>query len=138
MFIRYTFLADKVSLDATGKLNALGIFDTIFTTQFPTIHREMTLVAKLEGTLAEKGEHKLSVEFRDADANKLGSFEQKIAWETSLMGLNILKAGVIVEMRGLRFNSAGQYEFVMFLDDRFLGRVPLTVQQIRIKREGEA
>jgi hypothetical protein len=138
MFVRNAFLADKVSLDASWKVSALGIFDTIFGAKFPAKHGDLTLVAKLEGTAAEKGDHKFSVEFRDVKGNKLGSYERMMSWRSSQLGSNILKTNVILEVRGLLIPKPGEYEFVMFLDDRFLGRVPLTVQQIHIKTEGEA
>jgi hypothetical protein len=78
MFIRFAFLADSVTLDAIGKLSVFGIFDNIITSQLPAKHRDMVLVANFEGSIAEKGEHNISVELRDSEANKLNSFEQKI------------------------------------------------------------
>lgn len=136
MFIRYAFLADSAFLDAAGKLTATGIFDLIRTIKFPTVQRDMTLVAYLEGSLSESGPHKFSVELRDDEANKLASLEKTIAMGPTPIQ-STLRAGVIVKLQDLPFQRAGQYEFVMFVNDRFLGRVTFTVQKLHVKEVGE-
>ncbi|MBI1805349.1 MAG: hypothetical protein HY033_11575 [Ignavibacteriae bacterium] len=138
MFIRYSFLADTVTVDASGKLNAIGIFDNIFAAQFPSIHRDMTLVINLEGTVAEKGEHDLSVELRDDKANRLAAFDQKINIQNAAITKGSLRANVIFKLQDLPFQRHGQYEFVFFIDGRFLGRVLFIVQRVDIKKAGEA
>jgi len=137
MFLKNAFLADVVTSDATGKLTAVGIFDVIFSSAFPTVHRDMTLVVRLEGTPAEKGDHNLSVELRDHDANKIAQFGQKIALLPSNID-KILRAQVIVNLRDVPFRSPGQYEFVIFSDERFLGRVVFTLGKVKVKEAGEA
>jgi hypothetical protein len=136
MFIRYAFLADSAFLDAAGKLTATGIFDVIRATTFPTVHRDMTLVAYLEGSMSEKGDQKFLVELRDDGANKLASFDKTIALGPTIIQ-STLRAGVIVKLQDLPFQRAGQYEFVMFVNDRFLGRVTFTVQKVHVKEVGE-
>jgi len=132
MFIKYAFLADSASLDAAGKLTAMGIFDTIFSPKFPARHRDMTLVAYLEGTFSEKGDQKLSVELRDDKGNKLISYEQTIA-----LNPTNLRAGIVLKIQDFVFQSPGEYEFVMFVNDRFLGRVTFKVQEVHVQEVGE-
>jgi hypothetical protein len=138
MFLRYAFLADTVSLDAGGKLSVIGIFERILTTQIPCVHRDLTLVANFEGNISEKGQHKAIVELRDSKGNKLGAFEQQIGMEAPGVTHSSLTAGLILKMQDLPFQQAGQYEFVLFVDDRFLGRIPFLVQQLHVKKTGEA
>ncbi|MFH0990003.1 MAG: hypothetical protein V1799_08310 [bacterium] len=135
MFVRYAFLADTATADAGGKLYAMGIFDNILTTQFPAHHPELTLVARIEGTVAEKGSHKISIELRDSDSNRLHSFDQTLVFsERPAVHGNFL-AGLIVKFQTLTFPRAGQYEFVLFGDDRFLVRIHFTVQKINIQND---
>ncbi len=139
MFVRYAFLADNVTMDAGGKMNAMGIFDIILAQKFPTIQRDMTLVVDLEGSSHEKGEHKISIEMRDSKgSNKLFSFEQTISMTKPGITHGSLRAGLMTKMRDIPFNKAGQYEFVVFSDDRFLSRIVFTVNQLHIQKAGEA
>jgi hypothetical protein len=137
MFVRYALLADSATLDANGKVNAIGIFDIIFVKKIPSVHRDMTIVADLEGAATEKGEHTLSIELRDDKANRLASFEQKIVLNTSPVSQSVVRAGFVAKLQDFPFMKAGRYEFVMFINnDRFLGRIPFTVIQLRKAGEG--
>jgi hypothetical protein len=137
MFVRYAFLADSVSVDVNGKLNAMGIFERIFARKFPALHREMVLVARFEGTVADKGTHKITVEIRDGDANPLGSREQTIELK-SLPGIhgNVV-GGLVLRLRDFVFKRAGQYEVVIFDNNRFLCRVTFLLLELQIKEAGE-
>ncbi|HXG38152.1 MAG TPA: hypothetical protein VNL36_05210 [Bacteroidota bacterium] len=134
MFLRYAFLADSAFLDAQGKVTATGIFDYIYAAKFPVKHRDMVLVAKLEGTESETGDHKFAIEMRDDKSNRLVAFEQKIALTRS--ETRTVTAGVIIKIQDFVFQKPGQYELVMFVNDRFLGRVIFEVRKVHIKEEG--
>ena len=107
MFIRYAFLADSITLDAAGKLSAIGIFDNILATQFPTRHRDMVLVANFESSIAERGEHIISVELRDSDGNRLTTLEQKIDFKNPTSSQENLRAGLILRLQDLMFPRSG-------------------------------
>jgi len=136
MFLKNAFLADVATADASGKLNAVGIFDVIFFSSLPAVHRDMSLIIRLEGAPSEKGDHELSVELRDDAANKLASFNQRIALTPSIVRGN-LRAQVLMNLRDVTFRTAGQYEFVIFINNRFLGRVTFVVQKVRVQEAGE-
>jgi hypothetical protein len=127
-----------VIVDASQKMSAIGIFDVIFASQFPARNTNMSLVFKLDGTIAEKGKHNLSVELRDEKSNKLAEFRQDLEFQPPPNVQGKVSAQVIMRMQNLPFQTKGQYEFVIFVDDRFLGRVPLTIQQLIIKATGNA
>jgi hypothetical protein len=137
MFVRYSFLADHVLFDSIGKMIAVGIFDIIHAQKFPSKHRDMTLALNLEGTTTEKGDHKISVELRDDKANRLISLEQTIKLERPGVTHGSLRAGMIARFQDLQLPKAGQYEFVVFADDRFLSRVSFAVSQVRVEMAGE-
>lgn len=62
MFIKYGFLADTITFDQLGKPSAIGIFEVIYAPKFPTIHRDMSLLANLEG---RKHDIYIHVEFHE-------------------------------------------------------------------------
>jgi hypothetical protein len=133
MFVKYAFLAESTLIDGSGKVSAMQIFDVILASQFPAVRRDMTLVAQLEGTPGEAGDHNVSVELRDDEANVLAKIELPIGMSSSKVVHGIFRSGVIVQMHDIVFKKAGHYEYVMFLDKRFLGRVTFTVQKVQAR-----
>jgi len=133
MFIKYGFLADTVTLDASGKASAIGIFEIIYTQGFPMVHRDMSLFVHFEGTIAEKGDHKFSVELRDRDGNRLMPVFEPTVKIANPPGLHDIAAGgLLLKLMDVPFKKAGQYEFVIFTEGRFVGRVTFSVQKIVI------
>jgi hypothetical protein len=70
--VRLALLADAANVSREGKLNVLGVFDTIYARQFPTMHPHMALVLRLEAGPAEAGRpHDVHVELVAPDATVL-------------------------------------------------------------------
>jgi hypothetical protein len=139
MFVKYAFLAESVSFDVTGKMSAIGIFEVINALKFPALQLNMHLVVNLEGTIGEKGDHAISIELRDRDGNRLmPPFEQKLTMGAPTITHGVLRAGLVLKVQAVQFLKAGQYEFVVFADDRFLHRITFEVQQVRVALQGEA
>jgi len=137
MFARYAFLADHVTFDANGKMTAVGIFEVIYAPAFPTKHRDMTLTINLEGTVNEKGKHNVAIELRDDKANRLFSTDLPVELKRPGVTQGSLRVGVVIRLMDIPFPRPGQYEFVVFADDRFLTRVSFAVSKIRVKEAGE-
>ncbi len=135
MLLKYAFLADTAMLDSVGKATAVGIFDNINAPAFPVRQRDMTLVALIEGTAAETDECSLTIELRDDKANRFGKFDQKIKLATT-PNKSISRARIFLRIQDLPFFHAGEYEFVLFVNDRFLGRVTFTVSAKGAAEEG--
>ena len=53
MEIDLAFLADAATIDASGKLSVLGIFDRIGVSQFPAQHGRITLVLRFTAGTSE-------------------------------------------------------------------------------------
>ncbi len=58
MDVALALLADYANTTAEGKLNILGVFDTVFAGQFPAVHSQMSLILRLEANRAEAGQRK--------------------------------------------------------------------------------
>ena len=59
MYTSLFLCADYANLTGDGKLNIMGIFSTIFATQFPARHPSMHIIAKLIGGLGEEGQTRM-------------------------------------------------------------------------------
>src|SRR2546428_13107591 len=55
MEVKLAVLADGANVSREGKLNLLGIFDTLFARSFPTTHPQMQLVIRFEAAAGEAG-----------------------------------------------------------------------------------
>src|SRR6266516_3887748 len=55
MEVKLALLADGANVSREGKLNLLGIFDTLFARSFPTTHPQMQLVIRFEAAAQEAG-----------------------------------------------------------------------------------
>ena len=63
MKVNLALLADGANVSREGKLNILGIFDTIHAGKFPVVHAQMRLVVRLEASSAELGAKQMVSKF---------------------------------------------------------------------------
>src|SRR5687767_14383517 len=66
MDMQIAILCDAAT-DNSGKLNILGTFDTIYTTQLPAIHPQCSIALRMAFSKAEEGAHKVRMTFVDED-----------------------------------------------------------------------
>src|SRR5687767_15931716 len=66
MDMQIAILCDAAT-DNSGKLNILGTFDTIYTTQLPAIHPQCSIALRMAFNKAEEGIHKVRLTFVDED-----------------------------------------------------------------------
>lgn len=55
MRIPMAFVADEANVSQEGKLNVLGIFDRLASSQFPVVHPRMVFVFRLEADYSDSG-----------------------------------------------------------------------------------
>ena len=130
MYLKFAFICDYASIDRSGKISACGLFEVIMTTAFPTVQPQFFLVGKLEATDHERGRHDLTIEWRDDQGNRIHSIDQEVKIENPGVTQGSFGAGFVVEFKGLQFPKAGVYEFVIFVDTRFLARVVFAVKKL--------
>ena len=66
MTIQIAVLCDAAT-DYNGKLNLLGTFDTIITSQLPAVHPQCSIALRLAFGRIEEGAHKVKMNFVDED-----------------------------------------------------------------------
>jgi len=131
MQLDFFLIADYANITIDGKLNVMGVFNSIHSTQFPTVHPEMYLVAKLSASPSEYGsKRKLSVKLLDEDAQLINSLlEREIEVPHGKEG-RIAEIRQILRLTGLSFPKPGTYEFSILVDNDQKGIQTIRVVQI--------
>ena len=66
MDMQVAVLCDAAT-DSHGKLNILGTFDTIFTSQLPATHPQCSIALRMSFNKVEEGRHHIKLMFVDED-----------------------------------------------------------------------
>lgn len=127
MHLRYGLLADSVAPGAQGKKNIIGTFQAIHAGKFPCVHPSLSLLIRIEGDASETGSHEIEVVFVDADYKAVGQpvkAEFRLDKGSQPEGMPAFTEAVM-NIQNLPLPGAGPYEFVVRVDGRHLGGIPL-------------
>jgi hypothetical protein len=136
MEVDLAVIADAANVSQEGKLNILGIFDTIWAREFPFRHAAMVFVLRVKADFTEEGTHQLEVRLVDADGEQLFKAEGPIQVPSGAPGRPV-KPHVIMGLSGASFNRAGDYSFELVIDGQHLKSVPLYIMQAPPLPQGE-
>lgn len=128
MEVDLALLADAATIDGSGKLNILGIFDRLTTSSFPTRHPRLSLVLRFSAGLQEVGKHEVAIALKAPDGKQLVRIdgEMNLAPGPSGAGGAVLVPHVL-NMDGLIFPVAGRYAFDVKVDGEHHVAIPLHV-----------
>ena len=127
MDIQIAVLCDAAT-DNNGKLNLLGTFDTIFTSQLPAIHPQCSIALRMTFNKVEEGHHKVKLNFVDEDGRSVMPprempVEVQVPEETIFLSRNF-----ILNIQMLKFEKEGLYSIDIAVDGRQEGSIPLLVR----------
>lgn len=122
MEVRFAVLADEAHVDSVGKLTITGIFRQIRAPVFPAVHPQCTLVIVLVAGHWDEGEHRLEVDFIDADGRRGMSADFQVA-VADVVGEK--EFSIVMPIRGLPLETAGDHSFEVLVDGRNLYSVPV-------------
>ncbi len=127
MDIQIAVLCDAAT-DNSGKLNILGTFDTIFTSQLPAVHPQCSIALRMTFNKVEEGNHKVKLNFVDEDGKSVMPpiempVEVIVPDETIFLSRNF-----IVNIQKLKFEKEGLYSIDIAVDGRQEGSIPLLVR----------
>lgn len=128
MEVDLALLADAATIDASGKLNILGVFDRLSTGALPAQHPQMVLILRFTASVQEMGRHHVAIALRDPK----GQEAMRIDGDMHLgSGPGAVGEGIrvphILHLDGLVFATAGRYAFDVSVDGEHHVSVPLTV-----------
>jgi hypothetical protein len=128
MEIDLALLADAATIDASGKLNILGIFDRIGVVQFPAQHGRVTLVLRFTAGTSEIGSHDVHIRMSDPGGAEVLSLNG----EMQLVGGPSVRDGIrvphILNLDGLVFTRPGMYSFDVKVNGEHHVSLPLSVE----------
>jgi hypothetical protein len=133
MQVRLALLADAANVSREGKLNILGVFDTVFSAQFPTVHPQMQLVLRFAAAPPEAGTaHAVDVRFESEDGQALFRVPVTINVPTHALG-DTLGVDHIITLHNVRFAAPGRYLFRVGIDGIDALTVPLRAEQVAVR-----
>jgi len=111
-----------------GKLTLVGTFDTIIARDFPCVHPQLAVVIRLRFDLWEFGRHVFRVESRDLDGE--GTI-QPVTGTLEVKGVGNATAvsHLVFSIPNLRFKTGGVVSFVLYVDEKEIGSVPLYIRK---------
>jgi hypothetical protein len=128
MNIQVAVLCDAAT-DEQGKLNLLGAFDTIYTQQLPAVHPQCSIALRVTFSHEDEGNHKLRLNFVDADGHSIMPSTIDIPVQVVLPGdSHFGTRNFIVNIQQLKFENPGLYSIDMSLDDQPQASIPLLVK----------
>ena len=131
MEVDLALLADAATIDTSGKLNILGVFDRLSAAAFPVQHPHLVLILRFSAGVQEIGRHQVEIRLRDP----AGKEAMRIDGEMQLgAGPRAVSQGVkiphILHLDGLVFPRSGSYYFEVLVDGEHHVSVPLTVHSM--------
>jgi hypothetical protein len=124
-------LCDAATADL-GKLNMLGSFDTIWAASLPVVYPQCAVVLRIRFDSIERGEHKVVVNFVDADGKHIvppasGSINVNFAAEE-----NSGAANLVLNIHRLKLECYGNYSIDLAIDGRSEGSLPLFLKERKV------
>jgi hypothetical protein len=132
--VRVTFalLADGANVSREGKLNILGVFDTLFARSFPTTHAQMQLVVRFEAEAGEAGgTRNVEVQFVSEDNRVLFRLPGAMTVQQRSLGETV-RMEHILTLNSLQLEAPGKYRFDIVVDGEVLAAVPMRVEEIGV------
>jgi len=129
MFIEVFSLCDAATVDAAGKLNVLGAFDTIWSAKMPAVYPQCAIALRLRFENIERGEHAITINFVDLDGKHLipsanGKIHINFSSEQRSQSANL-----VFNLQMLRIEKPGEYSIDLAVDNRKEVSLPLFIKE---------
>lgn len=128
MYIEVFSLCDAATVDAAGKLNVLGAFDTIWSGAMPVVYPQCAIALRIRFEGLERGEHRVTVNFVNLDGRHI------IPTANGAININFPdeqrsgSANLVLNLQMLKLESFGEYSIDLAVDGRNEGSLPLFVR----------
>jgi len=112
----------------SGKLTVVGTFDTIISRNFPCVHPQLSVVIRIRFDLWEFSGHNFRIETRDLNGEMT---MEAIMGKVEVKGIGNATAvsHLVFTISNLHFKEAGMVNFVLFINDKEIGSIPLYIRK---------
>jgi hypothetical protein len=132
MRVTMALLADAANVSREGKLNVLGVFDTIYARSFPVAHAQMQLVLRFEGNAAEGGS---TCSFEVHLVAPDGAVQARVPVTMTIPRPETgerVRVDHILTFANVGFQQPGRYALRVVLADSAETAVPLRLEQVPV------
>ena len=128
MEVDLALIADAATIDSSGKLSILGIFDRIGTSSFPAQHPHMVLVLRFIAAVNEAGKHQITIALKDPTGREVVGVDGEMQLGLGPAGGGSgIRVPHVLHLDGLVFPVPGLYAFDVRVDGEHHASLPLTV-----------
>ena len=128
MEVDLALIADAATIDSSGKLSILGIFDRIGTSSFPAQHPHMVLVLRFISAVNEAGKHQITIALKDPAGREVVGVDGEMQLGLGPAGGGSgIRVPHVLHLDGLVFPVPGLYAFDVRVDGEHHASLPLTV-----------
>jgi hypothetical protein len=127
MEVDLALLADAATIDGSGKLNILGIFDRLTTSAFPTRHPRLSLVLRFSAGIQELGKHEVGIVLKAPDGKQIVRIDGEMNLSPGPRAGGMVLVPHVLNMDGLVFPVPGRYSFDVRVDGEHHVSIPLSV-----------
>lgn len=132
MRVGLALLCDYANVTREGKLNIMGIFDTIFASSFPTHHAALNLVVRLVTDPQESGKtQRISIQLMDEDGKKM--FEAEAEMEPQVQGVSSANVDQILGLGNLVFPKPGTYCFSILINGTHIREHDVPLRLVKLE-----
>ena len=111
-----------------GKLTIVGTFDTIISRNFPCVHPQLSVIIRLRFDVWEFTNHSFRIETRDLNGDMtMDAISGNI--DVKGIGNSTAVSHLVFTISNLHFKEATVINFILFLDDKEAGTIPLYVRK---------
>lgn len=128
MRLDVALLADAATVDASGKLNILGVFHRIRGPQFPLRHGRVALVLRFQPESGDDGKLAIAIQLLGPEGDQVirldGEVEGRAGDEPERV-----RIPQVLNLDGVVFPTPGRYRFVISVDGTEVGELPILVEE---------
>lgn len=137
MTIPFAVIADGANVSREGKLNILGIFDTIYAKSFPVTHADMKLVMRVEASPAEAGvKHIIEIKLLDEEGQAVLGMKADVVPHGVPQGRS-MRMDQVLSLHNVTFKKPGKYYFAILVDKDQKATLPLRVNEAPAQVAGQ-
>lgn len=128
MDVDLALLADAATIDTSGKLNILGVFDRLTAASFPIAHPRMALVLRFVASVQEVGRHRVEIALLEPDGEEVVHIDGEMQLSPGPASMaGSVRVPHVLHLDRLVFPKPGRYAFDVRVDGEHHVSVPLTV-----------
>lgn len=127
MEVDLAVLADAANRSDNGKLNILGVFDSLtLGPDFPAHSPTFAIVVRVVLHRTELGEHRFELRVADADGREISKLDGTFDVKRKKSDPRPVRAAIVLQAQ-VNFPAPGDYTFDILLDGRWEQAIPLRV-----------